>query len=519
MAEAASRSIPSRKKPLRKDECFIVMPFGNKPFPDASGHSYDFDKVYRVVIQRAVREAGMMPIRADERLTSALIHTEMFLDLRDRSVVLVDLSLDNPNVFYELGVRHVMSSSGTVLMCRKGSVLPFDIKLSRVLFYDFDGASLDWEEVERVIKHLKLALQEAKKGLPDSPVHALLESVLREERGKPEIGERDRATERLSNGEQLGRYQQMLAQAWRADSHTVDSLFDEHCRSVFGARALGYFTLETEPLPDAARRVADQLVDLEQYRLANELYKRLHEAGKLTLDSLLAYASSMTEANPHLKGADEAIALVEQAVADTKQRFLDASETGQAALDYAKCHQRLAGLWQWRWQLSEDDADLGRAIKSFEHAIDFNARARKQGALKHPGYLAQARLKQLVLLRIRDGDIDRVDFERHRDAIIAMKAAPDDDLKGVSYLGWFQAIALADLGADDAAHEKALATFTSDAKLQLQPEYLEIGRRQYVQLRRFLEQFSRYLRHPSLIGRVSQVLQVSEGDRDEAAMD
>jgi len=65
--------------------------------------------------------------------------------LRDRGVVLADLSLENPNVFYELGVRHVMSARETVLICRAGSELPFDVKLSRVILYDFDGQHLDWD--------------------------------------------------------------------------------------------------------------------------------------------------------------------------------------------------------------------------------------------------------------------------------------------------------------------------------------------------------------------------------------
>lgn len=203
----------------------------------------------------------------------------------------------------------------------------------------------------------------------------------------------------------------------------------------------------------------------------------------------------------------------------TKQKFSPSPDAAEATLAYAECHRQLAGLRQWRWQLSKDSADLNRAIAGFEQAIDFNARARRQGVLKHPGFLAQARLKQLVLLRIRDGDIDRPDIERHRDAIIAMNAAPGDDPTGLSYLSWFRAITLADIGAADEAHDKAQATFASDAKLQVQPEYWEIGRRQYVQLRRFLEQFSRYLRNPSLIGRVSQVLQVSNGARDEASTD
>jgi hypothetical protein len=175
---ATIRNATMRSATMGATECFVVMPYGVKPFPDGSGRNYDFEKVYRVIIQRAVREAGLAPVRSDERVSSALIHSEMFRDLRDRKVVLADLSMDNPNVFYELGVRHVMNASGTVLICRKDSVLPFDVKLSRVIFYDYDGVSLDWEEVERVVKSLKMALADAATGRPDSPVHALLATVL-----------------------------------------------------------------------------------------------------------------------------------------------------------------------------------------------------------------------------------------------------------------------------------------------------------------------------------------------------
>jgi hypothetical protein len=213
---------------METNECFIVMPFGVKVFPDGSGRTYDFDKVYRVLIQRAVREAGMKPIRADERVSSALIHTDMFRDLRDRRVVLADLSLENPNVFYELGIRHVMSSNGTVLMCRKGFALPFDVKLSRVIFYDFDGVSLDWEEVERVLKHLKVALQEARKGLPDSPVHALLESVLREEDGAPRGQWAQGFVESAADGEPLETYQKLVAEYWVEKGAAVADLFENH---------------------------------------------------------------------------------------------------------------------------------------------------------------------------------------------------------------------------------------------------------------------------------------------------
>jgi tetratricopeptide (TPR) repeat protein len=492
---------------MDSSECFVVMPFGVKSFPDGSGRTYDFDKVYRVICQRAINEAGMKPIRADERVTSAIIHSEMFRDLRDRLVVLADLSLDNPNVFYELGIRHVMSSNGTVLMCRKGSVLPFDVKLSRVIFYDFDGASLDWEEVERVVGSLKVALQEAHKGHPDSPVHALLETVLRADERAPAGQSGDGLREDAPDGEPLMRYQKLVADCWRTRGESPESLFKAHRDSIFGSRALAYHCLDESSLDQTAKDLAHHLNDGQQYRLANELFSRLKTAGQLSRASLLAYASSYSEAHPDLAGADQAIALVEEALKDVEREFAGNPDSRDAVAAYAACHYRLAGLYQWSWRLSRDAPHLDRALAAFEDAIRYNDRARVLGVLKHPGMIAQQRLKQLLLLRIRDQNIDRQDSELHRDAILEIQTRSDDDPKGLSYLGWFQAITLADMGYGDRADRKALTTYTQDAKVKLDPAYFEVGRRQYVLLRRFLAEYAPYLRNPSLIGRLSQLLQ------------
>ena len=57
------------------NECFIVMPFGKKLFPDDPQRTYDFDKIYRTLIQRAVREAGMIPVRACGRTDRLRAHS------------------------------------------------------------------------------------------------------------------------------------------------------------------------------------------------------------------------------------------------------------------------------------------------------------------------------------------------------------------------------------------------------------------------------------------------------------
>ncbi len=294
-------------------ECFVVMPFGKKPLPD--GRTYDFDKVYRVIVTRAVQEAGMRPLRADETVGSRLIHSDMFKDLRDRLVVLADLSLENPNVFYELGIRHVMAPSGTVLMCRKGTELPFDVRLSRVIFYKFNREDLDWEEVEEAVKTLKLALQDAQHQQPDSPVHVLLENVM-----KSDVSQWSSGPMATAANEDLDKYQRSLAEQWGRSEIPLRTLLQEHCDAVFGLRALGYYCLLTQSMPAEASEVARLLSDAEQYGFACEIYDRLQAAGLLTNEELLHFATAYSETHPDLRGANIAIGFVQQALDETKSR-------------------------------------------------------------------------------------------------------------------------------------------------------------------------------------------------------
>jgi hypothetical protein len=393
-----------------------------------------------------------------------------------------------------------------VLICRKGSALPFDVKLSRVIFYDFDGVNLDWEEVERVVKQMAASLKEAQRGAPDSPVYALLESVVRPDDLPPEQSVKQCA-EDSPDGQPLENYQKLVAQCWKSQGSDIDALLEENRGSLFGSRAIAYRCLDEDPLPKAAKWVANHLNDGQQYRLANRLYARLVEAGDLTRGSRLAYASSYSEANPDIAGADQAIAMAEEVLAEAEAEFARCANDPEAIRSLAECYRRLAGLRQWRWQLSREGSDLDRALATFAEATRYNDRARALGVMRHPGFIAQLRIKEMLLLRIRDDSIDRPDGEGHQDAILALSPQPQDDPVGLSYLGWFQAVTLADMGAGEQANRRALKTFVEDAELRNAPRYWEIGGRQYTLLRRFLEQYASHLRNPSLIGGISQLLQ------------
>src|SRR5271165_5844814 len=109
---------PFRAAPL----CFILMPFGIKP--GAAGATVDFDAVYRDLIAPAVADAQLEPLRADQETNSGIIHKPMFERLILCPFAVADLTLANPNVYYELGVRHAFRPASTIQLMSEGTRLP-----------------------------------------------------------------------------------------------------------------------------------------------------------------------------------------------------------------------------------------------------------------------------------------------------------------------------------------------------------------------------------------------------------
>ena len=115
------------------------MPFGTKP--GADGQPLHFNRIYEELLRPALEEAGFEVFRADEEKRAGDIRTDMFQELLAADLVVADLTLDNPNVWYELGVRHALRERGVVLVQGPRSTNPFDIYTDRKLCYSVaDGA-------------------------------------------------------------------------------------------------------------------------------------------------------------------------------------------------------------------------------------------------------------------------------------------------------------------------------------------------------------------------------------------
>ncbi|OFE14311.1 hypothetical protein BA895_11625 [Humibacillus sp. DSM 29435] len=133
----------------------------------------DYDEVYARVIAPAVDDAGLRAHRADEETLGGVFHKTMFERLALCEYAVADLSSANPNVFYELGVRHALRPWSTVLMFRDGVPLPLDVAEATAIPYTariMDDAA----EIALLRSNLTRRLVDARLRRTDSPVHQLV---------------------------------------------------------------------------------------------------------------------------------------------------------------------------------------------------------------------------------------------------------------------------------------------------------------------------------------------------------
>src|SRR5579864_5057449 len=143
--------------------CFVDMPFGKKP-DLASGVEVDFDQIYEAAIEPAIVQAGLEPIRGDRERTGGIIHAPMFGRLLLSDFVVADLTLANPNVFYELGIRHTARPFTTIPIFAAIHPLPFDVSLVRAIPYQLEKGKLSEEATAKLRGDLGARLQEAIRG-------------------------------------------------------------------------------------------------------------------------------------------------------------------------------------------------------------------------------------------------------------------------------------------------------------------------------------------------------------------
>ncbi|WP_238916826.1 hypothetical protein [Clostridium sp. YIM B02555] len=174
--------------------CFVVMPFGTKTIKTKKQKSslfgfihlkndyaisMDFDYIYNNIFVPAIQsvklpEGGFLTAkRTDKDFFSGDISQEMFEYLEYSRLVLTDITGLNPNVFYELGIRHHSRPTGTAIFRLLEAPIPFDINHIKAFPYCYDPQEQIKESIELVKNVL---LDTLKYNKLDSPVQVALKS-------------------------------------------------------------------------------------------------------------------------------------------------------------------------------------------------------------------------------------------------------------------------------------------------------------------------------------------------------
>ena len=84
--------------------CFIIMPISDHD-KYSPGH---FGRVYEYIIKPACLVAGFEPLRADDVKTTNYIALDIIKQIISCDMAICDLSSQNPNVLYEVGIRQAL---------------------------------------------------------------------------------------------------------------------------------------------------------------------------------------------------------------------------------------------------------------------------------------------------------------------------------------------------------------------------------------------------------------------------
>lgn len=111
--------------------CFYIAPIGDEG-SERRNHS---DLFLGSVVEPALEEFKLRVVRADQIGKPGMIGRQIIEYILRAKLVLADLSYHNPNVFYELSLRHVCRLP-TVQIIRKMDDIPFDLDQFRTIQID-----------------------------------------------------------------------------------------------------------------------------------------------------------------------------------------------------------------------------------------------------------------------------------------------------------------------------------------------------------------------------------------------
>lgn len=114
-----------------KNKCFMMMQFSD-----------DLNEVYGI-IKEELDKKGYICNRADDTSSSPVVLNKILKEILSSRFIIADLTHNNPNVFYELGIAHSFKdASNIILIKQRDSKCPFDI--SHLTYIEYSPNNLKY---------------------------------------------------------------------------------------------------------------------------------------------------------------------------------------------------------------------------------------------------------------------------------------------------------------------------------------------------------------------------------------
>ncbi len=110
-------------------KCFVAQPFDNG----------EFDKRFKQVYEPAINAADLEPYRVDRDPKASIVIDTIISEIRSCSAFFVDISTDNPNVWFEFGLAIAFRQEVCIVCMEQRERFPFDIQHRKIIRYKTDA--------------------------------------------------------------------------------------------------------------------------------------------------------------------------------------------------------------------------------------------------------------------------------------------------------------------------------------------------------------------------------------------
>ena len=149
------------------NECFVIQPISDLKFTKR------FDDIYKP----AIESVGLLAYRVDLDPMVKIPIEDIESKIKNAKICFADISVDNPNVWYELGYAFALGKDVVMVCDESRKDFPFDVRHKNIIKYKTESASDFSVLKDKIIEKIKAYIQSQKR------TEKILESPMKETEG------------------------------------------------------------------------------------------------------------------------------------------------------------------------------------------------------------------------------------------------------------------------------------------------------------------------------------------------